>query len=463
MKTLLVKPYNLSDHIQPSLGLGYLAAAAKIGGHEALILDCIKDGVKLDGLLEEISRTRPDVVGFQCYTFDLKFVKEALEGCRRISPDIKTVIGGPHPSAVPKESFEYFKDSLDYLFVGEAEKGFPLLLDKLSKRGPVDYSDIPGLAWRQDGDLRQNPQVFVEDLDSLGMPAWDMIRPEEYPESQHGAFFKKFPIAPLMITRGCPFSCTFCTGNIVGGKKIRRHSADFILRQIRYLYDERGIREFHIVDDNFTFDKNFAKTLITGLIDLKLDISWSTPNGVRVDSLDEELLMLMKKSGLYLISLGIESGSDRVLKLMRKSTTVGKCRRSVNLIRSAGIEIAGFFIVGFPGETGEDIKKTIDLSLELDLIRANYFTYLPFPGSQSYNELSSKGNLDETDWDNFYFMNAAFTPEGITRSQLKGFQRMAFFRFYLRPKIFWKNIKGVMSFRHFRFLCKRFFHWIIMR
>jgi len=463
LKTLLVKPYNLSDHIQPSLGLGYLASAAKTGGHEAHILDCIKDDVKLDGLLEEINRTRPDIVGFQCYTFDLKFVKEALEGCRKISPDIKTVIGGPHPSAVPKESFEYFKDSLDFLFVGEAEKGFPRLLDKLTKNAPVDYSDIPGLAWRQDGDIKQNLQVFVEDLDSLGMPAWDLIRPEEYPESQHGAFFKKFPIAPVMITRGCPFACTFCTGNIIGGRRIRKHSVDFVLKQMKYLHDERGIREFHIVDDNFTFDKDFAKRLIRGLLEMKLDISWSTPNGVRVDSLDEELLGLMKASGLYLISLGIESGSNRVLKLMKKSTTVEKCRNSVKLIRSAGIDVAGFFIVGFPGETKEDIKKTIDLSLELDLIRANYFTYLPFPGSRSYNELSQKGSLDKADWDNFYFMNAAFTPEGITRKELKDFQRRAFFKFYMRPRIFWKNISEVMSFRHFKFLCKRFFHWIIMR
>jgi len=463
MRLLLVKPYNLSDHIQPSLGLGYLATACRNGGHEVAILDCIKEGVKDGALYDKISDLKPDVVGFQCYTFDLKSVKDALRKCKKISRNITTIIGGPHPSAIPKENFAYFKDSLDYIFVGEAEKGLPQLLDKLEKRSSIDFDQIPGLAWREENSIRVNPQVFIEDLDSLDMPSWDLIHPEEYPESQHGAFFEQFPIAPIMVTRGCPYPCTFCAGNIVTGKRVRKHSIDFMLNQIKYLYNTHKIREFHIVDDNFTFDKDYAKEFLRRLIDMKLDISWATPNGVRLDTLDQELLGLMKASGLYLISLGIESGSDRVLRLMKKQTTVEKNKRGIDLIRSSGIDIAGFFIMGFPGETKEDIKKTMDFSLKSDLIRANFFTYLPFPGSTSYNELACRGELEETDWDNFYFMNAAYTPKGLTRLELKGLQRLAFLKFYLRPKILWRNFLGVRSLRHFKYLLKRFFHWIIMK
>ena len=463
MKILLVKPYNLSDHIQPSLGLGYLATACRDRGHNVTILDCIKEGVKNDNLFQRVNELKPDIVGFQCYTFDLKPVKEALEGCKNLKPDLITVIGGPHPSAAPEQSFEYFKDYLDFIFIGEAERGLPLLLDKLDHRISIDLAEIPGLAWRENGDIRLNQQVFVDNLDGLGMPAWDLIHPEKYPESQHGAFFKKFPIAPLMVTRGCPYNCTFCAGSIVCGKKVRKHTIDFMLKQIKYLYDIHEIREFHIVDDNFTFDKNYVKEFLRRLIGLNLDISWATPNGVRIDTLDEEVLRLMKQSGLYLISLGIESGSDRVLGLMEKNTTVRKVREGISLIHSSGIDVAGFFIMGFPGETREDIKKTIEFSLDLDLIRANYFTYLPFPGSSSYNELASKGELDNVDWGKFYFMNAAYTPKGITRPELKGLQRSAFIRFYTRPRILWKNLSGIKSLRHFRYLLKRFFHWVIMK
>ena len=367
MKTLLVKPYNLSDHIQPSLGLGYLATSLRANNHEVDILDCIKEDLKLDGFLKRVKELKPDVVGLQCYTFDLRFVKEALDGLKKLDSKPVTMIGGPHPSAAPKETFGYFGDSLDFAFIGEAEKGLPLLLDKLGNGSTIDFSEIPGLAWRESSGVRLNPQAFTHDLDSLGMPAWDLISPENYPESQHGAFFKKFPIAPIMVTRGCPFPCTFCAGSVVAGKKIRKHSARFMLDEIKYLYERHGIREFHIVDDNFTFDKAYVKEFLKKLIALNLDISWATPNGVRVDALDKELLDLMKKSGLYLISLGIESGSDKVLNLMKKHTTVKKIREGVNLIRSSGIDIAGFFIVGFPGETKEDIADTMRFSLDLDL------------------------------------------------------------------------------------------------
>ncbi|MEW6009472.1 MAG: radical SAM protein [Candidatus Omnitrophota bacterium] len=461
MKIVLVKPYNLSDHIQPSLGLGYLASACR-GRNNVILIDCIKEGLKIDGLLKKINSLQPDVVGFQCYTFDLKFVKTALKECKNLKQQIITIIGGPHPSAAPRDSFEYFNNYLDFIFVGEAERSLPLLLDRLEDGLCIDLVDIPGLGWKDGSNVRINPQIFIKDLDSLGMPAWDIIRPEEYPASQHGAYYKKFPIAPIMMTRGCPFQCSFCAGNIISGRKIRNHSIDFMLQQIKYLYSIHKIREFHIVDDNFTFDSSFAKIFLKKLIALDLDISWATPNGVRIDTLDEELLNLMKKSGLYLISLGIESGSDRILNLMKKRLTVKEIREKVNMIHRLGIEMAGFFIIGFPGETKDDMKSTIKLSLDLGLIRANYFTYLPFPGTSSYKGLVSKGDLNNINWDKFYFMNAAYVPQGMTRQELKNLQRMAFFKFYFRPSILWKNLSEIKSFRHLFYLLKRFFHWIIM-
>jgi len=459
MKVLLVKPYNLSDHIQPSLGLGYLASRVR-EKHEVKILDCIKERVKTDDFPEVLDREKPDIVGIQCYTYDLYNVGEMLKASS--SRGVKTVIGGPHPSAVPKETMEFFGEHLDYLFQGEAEAGFSMLLDKLAAGAAADFENIPGLAWKRRGEVCVNDKNFTEDLDTLAMPAWDLIKPEEYPEAQHGAFFKKFPIAPIMATRGCPFSCTFCAGNLISGKKLRKRSSSSILAEIKALYDDHGIREFHIVDDNFTFDKTFAKDFLSNLKKLKLDISWAVPNGIRIDTLDDELLRLMKETGLYLISLGIESGSDRILRLMKKNTSTGQIRRSVELIRKHGIDIAGFFILGFPGETTEDMQKTIAFSLELDLIRANFFTYLPFPGTESFEALKREGKLDKIDLKRFYFMNATFTPDGVDKGTLKDLQRKAFLKFFLRPKIFARNLAEIKSLRHFKFLFGRFFRWLFV-
>ena len=460
MKVLLVKPYNLSDHIQPALGLGYLATSIR-KKHDVRILDCIKEGADLSRVGAIISDYSPDMVGFQCYTFDLNFVKDALKAAKKVNKKIVTVIGGPHPSAVPRETMDFFKESLDFLFSGEAEIGFPKLIGSL-EGGKNNFDTIPGLTWRDGSGIRSNPKVFTDDLDSLGTPSWDLIRPQEYPESQHGAFFKQFPIAPIMITRGCPYPCTFCAGGVVSGKKIRRRSIDNVLSEIIMLKKNFGIREFHVIDDNFTMDTSYAKEFLRRLKSLNLGMTWATPNGVRMDTLDRELLDLMKETGLYLISLGIESGSDNVLKLMKKGITTDKIRKCVNRIRDAGIDMAGFFILGFPGETVETIKETIRFSIELPLVRANYFTYLPFPGSESYKELEAKGGLGGVDWKRFYFMNAAYVPDGLTRKELKKLHRLAFAKFYLRPRIMWYQIRSIKSLRHLFFLMKRFFHWIVM-
>ena len=459
MRVLLVKPYNRSDHIQPSLGLGYLATAVR-GKHDVHILDCIKDGVTADKLPRLIKKYHPDVIGIQCYTFDLPFVRAALAAAKDIRKDVVTVVGGPHPSALPQEMFEKEGKDLDFLFVGEAEKGFAQLLDSL-EAGSKDFSGIPGLAWRDGNAIKTNPKLMTEDLDGLGLPSWDLIHPERYPEAQHGAFFKKFPIAPIMVTRGCPFPCTFCAGGIVSGKKIRRRSADSVLKEIKMLYDDFGIREFHIIDDNFTMDKNYAKDLLRKLKALNLDISWAVPNGVRMETLDEELLKLMKETGLYMVSLGIESGSDKMLRFMRKGITTARIRECVKLIKSNGIDIAGFFILGFPSETVATARDTIRFAVELGINRANFFTYLPFPGTESFEMLKATGELYDVDWEKFYFTNAAYVPASLTRKELKSLHRLAFAKFYLRPNIILYHIRSVKSLKHLFFLTRRFLNWVV--
>jgi len=459
MNVLLVKPYNLSDHIQPSLGLGYLATSIRLR-HKVEILDCIKERMtpRLFGLY--IEKTKPQVVGIQCYTFDLYNIRKMLRSAKRIGA--VTILGGPHPSAVPLETMDFFRNKLDYAFQGEAEIGFSKLIDKLAGIKDCSFEDIEGLIWRKHGDIRMNEKHFTKDIDSLGGVAWDLIKPQAYPPAQHGAFFKKFPIAPIMVTRGCPYSCTFCAGHNVSGKILRKRNVQNVISEIKMLYDDFGIREFHIVDDNFTLDKAYANSFLRTLKNMNLNISWAVPNGIRMDLLDDEILILMKETGLYLVSLGIESGSDRILNLMKKNITIDKIKSSIAMIRRHGIEIAGFFIMGYPGETKKEIKKTIDLSLELDLIRANFFIYLPFPGTESFDNLKRDGKLDDVSLKRFFFMMPTYTPEFIGRDELKGLQRKAFLKFFLRPKILIRNLMQVKSLRHFKYLSARFLRWIVM-
>ncbi|MEC7640853.1 MAG: radical SAM protein [Nitrospinota bacterium] len=462
MKILLVKPNNLSDHIQPSLGLAYLAQGVR-SRHEVTILDCIKDNITPEEFGPRILKLyQPDLVGIQCYTFDIRNVRRILASIKQTDPQVITLVGGAHISSDPERAFKHLEEYLDFGFAGEAEIGFPLFCDLL-EQAEEDFSTVPGLIWKRREETIFNEQAMEQDLDTLGDPAWDLIHPEAYPEAQHGAFFKKFPIAPLITTRGCPYACTFCSAPILSGKKLRHHSLEYVLRNIELLYHSYGIREFHIVDDNFTQDIEYAKEIVRGIIGLNLDISLAMPNGIRMDYLDDELLQLLKQAGLYLVSVAIESGNDGILKTMKKGTTVKKVRRDIELIRKNGLDIAAFFILGFPGETRSTIMDTIRLALQLPLIRANFFTYLPLPGTESYRLLEENGEISKVDWDNFYFMSAAYVPQGMDRQELLGLKKQAFLKFHLRPNVLIKNLMGIRNIRHFTFLVKRFYHWILMK
>ena len=457
MKIILTKIYNLSDHIQPPLGLGYLANSVR-PKHDVVILDSIKENIKRDDFFSYLKDTSPDMVGFQVYTYDIPLLKEYLKIAKKANKI--TIVGGPHPSAAPHETMTLFQEDLDFGFAGEAEIGFPLLLERLESSNQ-GFSDIPGLIWKEGSNIIINSPSYNQNIDQFSV-AWDLIRPDEYPEAQHGAFFERFPIAPIIATRGCPFLCTFCAAHFVVGRKVRKRSIENIFEEINFLYEKYHIREFHLVDDNFTLNKIFVKNFCKKLLESNLDISWATPNGVRLDTLDKECLEIMKESGLYLISVGIESGSDRVLKMTKKELTVKKILNGVNVIKKSGIDIAGFFMFGYPGETIEEMKKTIELSLKLPLIRANYFTFLPLPGTEIFNDMKKNNELDKVDWGHFYFMNAVYSSNGITRKHLKKIQRQAFLKFYSRPGIIWKNLIKIKNFRHLKFLLKRFYHWIIM-
>ncbi len=439
MKVLLIKPSNLSDHIQPSLGLGYLATQIR-NDHDVKILDCMKEHLPGPQLLPILEEFKPDLVGTQCYSMDLPTLKPVLEAVKSFSQDIVTIVGGAHATSAPYHTMEYFgRELLDFVFLGEGEIGFPMLLSELERRAGPDFGKVPGLGIVENGKLQINPGTEVQDLDKLGMPAWDLIMPESYPFSPHGVVCKNFPIAPVMATRGCPYKCTFCS---TANTKLRKRSVNLILEEVKLLYHRHGIREFHMVDDNFTMDMKYAKALLTGLIKLNITASWATPNGVRLDRLDKELVELMKEAGFYSIAVGIESGSDRIRSKMKKGSTTEKVRKDLQMVRDVGnIDMTGFFILGFPGETREDIEKTIRFSRELPIHRAAFHSFIPLPGTEIWSQMEASGELDRVDWERYFFWAGAYVPQGMNRKELRHLHRKAFRSFYLRPRIILHNLK----------------------
>ena len=460
MKVLLMVPPNRSYVIMPSLGLAYIASAIRKRNHEVSILHGIKEKITPAKLKEFLQKKKFDVIGMQMMTYDFNPVKELSKVIKEVSPETIVVVGGAHPSGDPKGTLNSIKD-IDYAFIGEVEVGFPEFLDKMSKaegKGKNNILEsIPNLAWRNENKIIVNPWKFIEDLDTIDFPAWDLTDPRDFPEAPHGAFLKSYPYAPIIITRGCPYQCTFCSGKCVTSNKVRKRSIKNVIKEIEYLMKNFDVKEFMLEDENFTLHKNLVYEFCNEIIKRKLKINWCCPSGVRLDTLNQDMLKLMEQSGCHSLSVGVEFGSQRILDLTKKHLSIKTIKEKIALIGKTRIRTTGFFMMGYPGETKKDIWKTIKLAWRLPIERAQFNNFMPLPGSEIYNELIKDGKLKNLRVDHFFVHDIGFVPEGFTEKELKNLQRIAYIGFYLRPTVILGLLKDITTWRQFKYLVSRFF------
>lgn len=447
---LLVVPASKSHYVVPPIGLGYLATALRSSGFgRVAILDSIKEKLDNFQVVNRIKSIAPKVVGFQVFSSDVSSVRSYAKTIKEINLDSMVIVGGPHVSARGLESLKDLPDA-DFGFQGESEVGLPLFARRFLKHQDIPLEKIPGLIYRSGSDIKAINRVFVKDLDALGFPAWDLMPPNSYPGAPQGAFYKKFPIAPMVTSRGCPYTCAFCGSPVNMGHRLRFRSLESVLSEMEFLYRQYGVREFHFIDDMFNVSKKRVVDFCTKLAGKAWDINYTFPNGLRLNTLDNDSLIWMKNTGVYGFTVGIESGSQRILDAMNKNLTLELIREKVNLIAQAGIEPSGFFILGFPGETKGDIEKTIDFAKSLPLKRAHFSNFLPLPGTVATQRLLDSGEIESFDWENMAYSSTPYSPHGITKRELKAYQRRAFLEFYLRPKIIFKMIREINCWFHLK-------------
>jgi len=438
MRILLVKPINKIYYvISPNLGLGYLATALRRAGFQVDILDSGKEGLTYEGFEKRLVQNHYDAVGLQMFSHEVESVKKHLSITKRVDRAIHTVVGGPHPSGAPRETLIEM-DAADFGFVGEAEIGLPQLMRLLATGANAEdtLTAVPGLVWRNNQRIVVNEARRPQQLDSLGFPAWDLTNPRDYPMAPHGTFSKRSPVAPIIVTRGCPYRCSFCGGFNITGKRIRSRSVDDVIAEIGFLIDKYGIREVHIEDDNFTFNRSLVTEFCETLIRNRIDITWSCPNGVRIDKLDPALVRLMEKAGCHSLALGIESGSDRILRKMDKYLTTETIKRQVEMIKNnSSISLTGFFLIGYPGEDESDIEKSIAFARDLRIDKVSFMYAMPLPGTLLYREWIAKNGTKDMGWSKFFYYRIVPNLSDISARKLQTLQRRALLRFYLRPRI----------------------------
>jgi radical SAM superfamily enzyme YgiQ (UPF0313 family) len=413
----------------PSLGILFLAAMTRQHGFPTVLVDAAATNLGPESLLTCVKNERPDVLGLSATTFSIYHAAAFASRVRELLPDIKVIIGGPHVSAAPVETMQRFPE-FDVAVIGEGEETIIELLKALDSSSPLET--ISGIVLRCEGNIvTTGRRDFLTNLDQLPYPAWDILDgfPDRYPPATFKV--KKLPAASLVTSRGCPNRCIFCDRSVFGSN-CHAFSAEYVVGMIRHLVEQFGIRELSFEDDTFITFKKRLVAICQGIIDLGLDISWTCLG--RVNSIDADILALMKKAGCWQISFGIESGSQEILTAIHKNVTLEQIQRAVNLCHEAGIFSKGFFIVGHPGETRETLKMSLDFALQLPLDDISVTMLTPFPGTEIYERAAEFGTFD-SDWSRMNLLNTVFIPHGLTHEILEQYQRDILKQFYLRPRI----------------------------
>jgi len=439
MRLALVRPHYHTHLITPQLGLGYLAAAARQAGHSVAMHDGLADD--LDDATIAARCRDVDLVGVGVMSDTLPRV---VELCRLLVGRGKTVVvGGPHATALPAETLA--ATGAHFAVVGEGERSLVALLEALPDPGP-----IPGV-WTRDAGMPE-PRPLCDDLDALPFPAWDLMHPRRYQLAPHGAFVARFPVAPLVTSRGCPCACSFCASPGLWGGGIRFRSPDNVLDEIELLVKRYGVREIHFEDDNLTLRRTHVTAICEGILSRGLDISWAAPNGVRVDTLDHPLLQLMKRSGCSLLAFGVESGSPEILAGVGKGTSLEAISRAIDLTADVGIDTQGFFIFGLPGETEATIEQTLRFACDSRLDRAQFLLLDVLPGSRLFGELAPSS---PSTGDARSFQQITWCPPGLDPAVLAATPARAFRRFFLRhPRRVAKLLRRAKP-RQLRFVLRR--------
>jgi len=424
----------------PPLGILYIAAyLIKNTDYEVAVIDAPLDGLSYDEIEERIRLYQPDVVGISSFTMSLLDTVEIAHRVKKTNPNTFVVIGGAHAHVYPAETA--MLPDVDAAVPGDGEEIMTELVRAIAAGRPLDQ--IPGLYLRgKDSQLVITPaRLPIADLDALPFPARSLLPTEAYKfvtDSEKCS-------TTMVSSRGCEFHCAFCE---VPYRKVRARSPENVVAEIENCI-ELGYGEINFYDDNFNFSEKRVEAICKEIVNRGINLKFSVR--ARVDKISPTSLEWLSRAGCSRINFGIEAGDDRTLIFLKKGITTSMVRRSVRMAKEAGIEVTGYFIIGIPGETEDDIRRTIDFAVELDLDYAQFMTLFLTPNTELYNQALKKGVFDRDFYLDFARNPAPsktiaywedLLPFEITHSLLK----TAYRRFYMRPVYFWKQLKKLRSF-----------------
>ncbi len=433
----------------PPLGLLYVAAYAEREGHDVVVRDL---AIRKKG--EEIDFKRYDLVGISTDTTRhrqaLKIAKGAKEkGCT-------VVMGGPHPSYVDEEILSTRK--VDFIVRGEGEVTFAELVAALEKKDEK-FDLIQGISFLSNGTLVRTPsRPFIENLDSLPIPARHLIHLDDYRRTNLGGR----PITPLITSRGCPYRCAFCSSSHFWGSKVRMRSVASILKEVDEIYNQYHFNAVAFLDDTFNISPSRVIEICRGIIERKLDLWWWNLSRIDLFSRNEEMVKEMVQAGMKAAFIGVESPHPETLKDLQKGIRVEEVIETVEMLKRNGVQLHASYIIGGLHETAQSIHETIRFAKRLDTNVAQFAILTPLPGTAIYDQVKDRIFRWRAPWSFFDLQHLVFRHDHLSFIRMEWLLFKAHLLYYTRSKRaildIWRHIKkhhlGVRTF--FRFVKEYF-------
>ena len=436
------------------LGIASLAAYLREKDFGVGVLDCTALRLNIDEIYEIIKKKDPAIIGFSVTTYGLSTALEIAKKISEAFPTKLTLCGGSHARDAPEQTNYDFFDIVAYGKDGEL-----IIHDIVKKYSTKNFNrnsflqdfaileSIKGIVFRNNNvAVKTAPSEVIKNLDELPFPARDLMPMERYIPFPNA--YKRLPATNMVLIRGCPYFCSFCSEASTGA---RRRSPEKAIAEIRHCIDEHGIKEIHFWDDTLSYHRKWMKDFLNQLIEANLDITWSC--FAAVNTVDKEILHLMAKSGCWRIFYGYETAVPALAKNLltdRKNRDLNNMKQIAKWTREAGIDANGAFMIGLPGETPELAKETIQNAIDLDPDTAQFSIATPYPGTQLYKEIKQGkwGKLLTDDLKNFSGSAAVtWLPEGYSSpEQLEKMRSYAFRKFYLRPKCILRLVLKIRNF-----------------
>lgn len=426
----------------PPLGSISVYAFLKHRGFDVTFLDTQFGDYPQNRLRTFLSEGRFAVVGIPVMTSGADFSFQTARLVRQVLPEAVIILGNIHASSQPELTLAQCPEA-DYIVKHEGEFTVDALLRALADGTPAP-EEIEGLAFLRHGRMVETTsRPFIDDLDALPLGMFadlDLQRYIPHPNQYH-----RLPNYPLVTQRGCPFPCTYCEASVILGKKIRFFSPERVIEELKILKYEKGARGVYFQDSTFSVRRDYAMRLMELMIREKLELLWTC--NTRADRVDDELLDAMRQAGCRQISLGIESGNQSSLDLIRKQTTVEAQTEGVRRIHRHRIATACTYILCLPGEDEEMAMRTVEYARSLASRTALFFLPIPFPGSRLYQACQDDGGLRPTEqWSDYYavdFTNPVYVNPRIGRERMQAIHGMAYKRFYSDPRVWLSNLKAL--------------------